>query len=214
MLDVHGGDDDGYVAFHTNLSGNTDTDGALVGLQAGTNNAYLWNYENGWLYFGTNSSFRMSINPSGNVGIGTTAPTHTLSVNGTASKTGGGLWSVFSDRRLKDLHGSYDKGLTEILALQPVVFNYKAGNPLDLPSDVEEIGLVAQDVQQIFPEAVKVSSNGYLDFNMHPINVAFVNAIKELKSSNDELRAVNESLQGQVDELASRLAEIEKMLKQ
>jgi hypothetical protein len=69
-----------------------------------------------------------------------------LSVNGTAGKTGGGMWLVFSDRRLKDLHGSYDKGLSEILALQPVVFNYKVDNPQNLQSDVQEIDLVAQEV--------------------------------------------------------------------
>jgi len=33
----------------------------------------------------------------GNVGIGTSAPTDKLSVNGTASKPGGGTWAVFSD---------------------------------------------------------------------------------------------------------------------
>ncbi len=38
--------------------------------------------------------------PQGNVGIGMT-PTHTFSVNGFASKTGGGNWDINSDSRLK-----------------------------------------------------------------------------------------------------------------
>ena len=206
-VDIHGGSTSCYLGFHTNASGSNATDGFLIGLAAPSNTGYVWMWDAHPLELGTNNTTRIYIAGDGNVGIGTDAPTNTLSVNGTAGKTGGGSWSVFSDRRLKDLHGSYDKGLTEILALQPVVFNYKTDNPLDLPSDVKEIGLVAQDVQQIFPEAVQVSSNGYLDFNMHPINVAFVNAFKELKHENDLLK-------DKVNKLESRLAEIEKTLGQ
>lgn len=205
-LDVHGGATSGYMIFHTDVSGSTGSDGLLVGLKD-NNIGYIFNYEDAAINIGTDGLVKMTILSEGNVGIGTLEPTHLLSVNGTAGKTDGGSWSVFSDRRLKDLHGSYDKGLTEILALQPVLFNYKANNPLDLPSDVEEIGLVAQEVQEIFPEAVKVSQNGYLDFNMHAVNVAFINAIKELKAEND-------NLQEKVNDLESRLAEIEKLLQQ
>ncbi len=150
----------------------------------------------------------MTIQGGGNIGIGTLFPDQRLTVAGNASKSvGGAFWATFSDRRLKDLHGSYDKGLAEILALQPVIFNYKADNPLDLPSDNEEIGFVAQEVQEIFPEAVSVTHSGYLDLNVNAINVAFVNAIKELKEEND-------NLQVKVNELETRLAEIEKMLQQ
>jgi len=183
-------------------SGDGILDGAFVGMAGSSPSAYFYNYEFGSIYFGTNSAYRMEIDPNGNVGIGTTSPTQLLSVNGSAGKTDGAFWSVFSDRRLKDLHGSYDKGLTEIMALQPVLFNYKADNPLDLPSDKEEIGFVAQEVQEIFPEAVNVNTSGYLDLNLNAVNMAFVNAIKELKAANDDL-------QEQVNELESRLAEIE-----
>ena len=48
--------------------------------------------------------------------------------------------------------------------------------------------LVAQEVQELFPEAVNEGPDGYLDFNMHPVNVALVNAVKELKAENDALR--------------------------
>lgn len=207
ILDVHGGTGDGYAAFHTDASGSTATDGFLVGMESAGANAWIFNYENGNLYLGTNSNVRMTILPNGNVGIGTFTPTQLLSVNGSAGKTDGAFWSVFSDRRLKELHGSYDKGLSEIMALKPVLFNYKADNQLDLPSDKEEIGFIAQEVQEIFPEAVNVTKSGYLDLNLNAINMAFVNAIQELKTEND-------NLQEQVNELESRLTEIEKMLQQ
>jgi len=164
----------------------------------------LW-YNGTYYSWGYGADYNYFARP---VGIGTTSlSTYELVVNGEAAKTGGGTWSNYSDIRLKNILGDYDKGLTEILALQPVVFNYKVDNPLDLPSDNEEIGLIAQEVREIFPEAVSVKQNGYLDFNMHSIMVAYVNAIKELKAENDDL-------QEQVNELESRLAAIEKMLQQ
>ena len=138
----------------------------------------------------------------GNLGIGTTAPAHELTVIGNAAKSmGGSTWLVLSDARLKNLAGNYNKGLDEIAALQPVKFFYKAGNPFDLPSDQEQIGFVAQEVQKVFPEAVHQSKDGYLDFNMHPVNVALVNAVKELKAENDRLRAENEQINARLSRI-------------
>jgi hypothetical protein len=117
-----------------------------------------------------------------------------LAVNGEAAKTGGSSWSVLSDVRLKNLTGAYVKGLNEIVALQPVTFTYTKDNPRELDPDKEQIGFIAQDVQKIFPEAINECPDGYLDFNMHAINVALVNAIKELKSENDQLKNNNDKL--------------------
>jgi hypothetical protein len=215
LLDVHGGTGNGYIGFHVDASGSTATDGLIVGISNGGTDAFLWNYENGSIFFGANAVPLMEIEPNGNVGIGTQSPDQRLTVSGNASKSSGGTtWAIYSDRRLKNVHGNYNKGLSEIVALQPIVFNYKTDNPLDLPSDNEEVGLIAQDVREIFPEAVSESRGGYLDFNMHPINVAFINAIKELKTENDNMKANNNYLKNEVNELELRLAEIERMLQQ
>jgi hypothetical protein len=146
------------------------------------------------------------------VGINTTTPNYNLDVNGTAGKTGGGSWSTSSDIRLKNVTGNYNKGLSEITALQPVLFTYKIANPRNLPSDAEQIGFVAQDVQKVFPEAVTEAEDGYLDFNIHAINVAVVNALKELKTENDQLKAENEILKSKNELIESRLTNLEKII--
>jgi hypothetical protein len=131
----------------------------------------------------------------GRVGIGTVAPQALLHVNGNACKPGGGVWDTPSDLRLKDVQGGYKKGLAEIVQLKPVRFRYKADNPRRLPSDTEEIGFIGQEIEKIFPEAVSKAEDGYLDFNMHPVNVAVINAIKELKAENEKLKARIEELE-------------------
>ena len=137
------------------------------------------------------------------VGIRTTNPTYALHVNGDAAKTNGSTaWIISSDKRLKDIHGTYENGLYEILALQTIRYNYKKDNPRQLPSEIEQVGFIAQDVQKIFPEAVNVQEDGYLDFNIHSINVAMVNAVKDLNEENVQLKK-------KVDELEKRLQKLE-----
>jgi hypothetical protein len=135
------------------------------------------------------------------VGINTPSPHYTLEVNGTAAKPDGGAWSNSSDGRLKDISGGYDRGLDQIASLKPVTFYYKEGNPRGLPSDEEYVGFVAQEVQDVFPKAVSEGKDGYLDFNMHRVSVAVVNAIKELKSENEALKIENRALRQDIEQI-------------
>jgi hypothetical protein len=151
---------------------------------------FSWGYDGNYNYFASN------------VTIGTpSVPGYNLVVNGSAAKTNGGSWSVLSDFRLKNIIGKYDKGLNEIIALQPVVFTYKEGNPRKISSVEQQVGFVAQDVQKIFPGAVNLCNDGYFDFNMHSVNVALVNAVKELKTENDRLKAKISSLEKRFEEI-------------
>ena len=139
------------------------------------------------------------------VGIGTISPGYLLEVNGSAAKPGGGSWSNSSDERLKDITGEYKGGLIEILELRPVTFHYKDMNARGLPSGEEYVGFIAQEVKEVFPEAVSEGPDGYLDFNMHPVNVAVVNAIKELKDENDNLKAENDMLRKKIEKIEALL---------
>jgi hypothetical protein len=147
------------------------------------------------------------------VGLGTTNPTQKLHVVGNAYKTEGGTsWATSSDLRLKTVLGNYEKGLDEIAALNAVRFEYNEGNPRELLSDVEHVGFVAQEVQEIFPEAVSEAEDGYLDFNIHAINIALVNAIKELKAENDRLLSENEHFKSVTSEILNRLEKLESLV--
>jgi hypothetical protein len=124
----------------------------------------------------------------GNVGIGTNAPTDKLSVNGTASKPGGGTWAVFSDERLKKIKGNFTSGLNAVMKLQPLRYEYKPDNALGIKSEGEHIGFGAQAVQKVIPEAVTMNSSGYLMVNNDPIIWTMLNAIKEQQKEIVELK--------------------------
>jgi hypothetical protein len=139
------------------------------------------------LHLFSNNSETMTLT-GGQVGIGTTSPTATLSVSGTANKTGGGSWDVFSDERLKLIRGNYNRGLNAVMQLQPLRYQYKPDNALGLTSKNEYIGFGAQAVQKVIPEAVTTNS-GYLQINNDPIIWTMLNAIKEQQKQIEELKA-------------------------
>ena len=141
---------------------------------------------------------RMRVDGAGNVGIGTTAPTDKLSVNGTASKPGGGSWAVFSDERLKNIKGDYSSGLDAIMKLQPIRYEYKEDNALGLMAEGEHIGFGAQALQKIIPEAVTRNSAGYLLVDNDPILWTMLNAIKEQNTEIAELKSQLKRLQAEV----------------
>ncbi|MHC4750092.1 MAG: tail fiber domain-containing protein [Planctomycetota bacterium] len=153
-------------------------------------------------YFSGNGYF------SGSVGIGTTSLGWTLTVNGSAAKSvGGTTWAVYSDRRLKEVYGEYEYGLSEVSKLNPVRYSYKENNEFELPTGKEHVGLVAQEVQDVIPEAVEENNKGYLMLNSDPIIWSMVNAIKELDAQNLELKAQNMELKQRLEALESRISQ-------
>jgi hypothetical protein len=131
---------------------------------------------------------RMRITSIGRVGIGTTAPDQLLSVNGDASKSGGGSWQTFSDERLKRIRGPFTSGLNAVMQLQPLRYEYKPNNAMGLASVGERIGFGAQAVQKVIPEAVTQNESGYLMVNNDPIIWTMLNAIKEQQKEIVELK--------------------------
>ena len=133
---------------------------------------------------------------SSRVGIGTTSPDQTLSVNGNASKSGGGTWATFSDRRVKKNIRQYEKGLDEILQIKPVIFNYNDKSGYS-NTHKDYVGVIAQDIEGVLPSTITRydDSNGpsglsdKRQFDSSEVLWALVNAVKELQAQNEALKA-------------------------
>ena len=110
-------------------------------------------------------------------------------MNGNASKAAGGSWLTFSDERLKDINGRFTPGLKEIMQLEPIRYEYKRDNALDIKSEGEHVGFGAQAVEKVIPEAVTIDEKGYRLVNNDPIMWAMLNGIKEQQKEIEQLKA-------------------------
>jgi hypothetical protein len=104
----------------------------------------------------------------GRVGINVLDPDFALTLlNDPANDLGRGLafaWDTYSDGRIKMDQEELDYGVEEILALQPKQYDQfgadlEAGEVILKENHIRSIGLVAQDVRGIIPEAVSVPAD-------------------------------------------------------
>jgi hypothetical protein len=108
--------------------------------------------------------------------------------------TGGTTWYQYSDSRLKKNINSIQNSLDKVSQLNPVNFHYNS----DDDTAPLRVGFIAQEVQQLFPEIVSVTSNqdysDVLGLSQTEMIPYIVKAVKELKQENDQLKAQNEQL--------------------
>ena len=147
------------------------------------------------------------------VGIGTKTPDNLLTVNGSADKPGGGSWGTYSDGRLKTVNGSFSSGLGQVMQLRPIRYRYKPDNGMGIRDADEHIGVVAQEVQRVIPEAVTENNKGYLLVNNDPIIWSMVNAIKEQQREIEQRRIENQEQKTLLRAQSTAIEEQRKMLR-
>jgi hypothetical protein len=143
---------------------------------------------------------RLTINPVG-MGIGTTTPGFLLHVNGSAGKPGGGSWSVASDERLKKNIRPLTGALDKLLAVHGVNFEYIEPEKIGELAG-ERTGLVAQEVEKVFPDWVETAPDGYKRVTVRGLEALVVEALRQLRSEKDN----------EIDQLKKSVAELKDML--
>lgn len=145
------------------------------------------------------------------VGTGTPQATFSLAVAGTAAKTGGGSWAVFSDQRLKKNISSMSGSLDTISALRPVNFEYTAKDHFSFTPGVQS-GFIAQEVQQVIPQWVNTADDGYFYLNQVGYEALIVDAIQELRAEKDAVQEEVNDLRLENELLNARLDRLEQMM--
>jgi hypothetical protein len=185
----------------------TSTGSGLIYVYDALNNPNIQLYAEGATYFN-----------GGNVGVGLTNPAYTLDVEGDFRvKTirpyvGGGnpvYWlpglGVFnwatSDISLKENIEPLLNSLDKLVRLNGISYNY-----IEDTSKRRYMGLIAQEVEKIFPELVYTNPTDNLKGIYYAEMAAVLTeAIKELKGENDRLKSENEEILLRLEKLEAKV---------
>jgi len=211
----------GYQAIQANTTASNNTAvgyQAGYGLTTGANNVCIgysagyysaaWSTGSNGIYIGYNSGAS-----SGSVSneivlavssVGKGASTAFIGgPNGVYQANNSTLWTVTSDQRLKKNIVDNNNGLEIIKQIQVRNFEYRLPEEItDVPKDQAikkqgiQLGVIAQELQQVLPECVKTESTGVMTVNADNLTWYMVNAIKELKSQLDSVKAELATLKG------------------
>jgi hypothetical protein len=126
------------------------------------------------------------------VGFGNTTPNAMVDVTGNIEYTG--TITDVSDRRLKENFSSIDSVLTKIMKIEGLSYNMIADT-----NKTREYGVIAQDVQPVFPEMVTVvdPENGYL-------GVSYIQLVPVLLEATKEQQAIIEAQKKEIAELKAK----------
>ena len=105
--------------------------------------------------------------------------------------------NVISDRRLKYVGKESTTGLDKVRQLKVFNFTYKKDT-----TKTPHVGVIAQDLQKVFPNAVKKGKDGFLTIRMEDMFYAVINAIKELD-------AKYQAQEKRINELEKRIEKLE-----
>ncbi len=108
--------------------------------------------------------------------------------------------NLLSDRRLKYVGKEFTSGLDKIRELK--VFNYTFKKD---ETKTPHVGVIAQDLQKIFPDAVKKGADGFLQIRMEDMFYAVINAVKELDSRVTALEKENAELKARLERLEAKI---------
>ncbi|MFC2089588.1 tail fiber domain-containing protein [Bacteroidota bacterium] len=116
-----------------------------------------------------------------------------------------------SDRRLKNNIEPLENSLTKMLAIQGVSFEWKDKTK----PEGQHIGLIAQDVEEVYPELVHTMENGTKAVNYSQMVAVLIESVRELNTKVEMLEEQNAQLKDNLlmqDELKAEMEVLKTML--
>ncbi|WP_156510976.1 MULTISPECIES: tail fiber domain-containing protein, partial [Emticicia] len=157
-------------------------DGAFYGMKTDTE-AGIW-IGNNWRFW---------VNNSGNA-----------TFTGTVTASCGVL--ACSDFRFKTNIKPIENSLASIMKINGVRYDWKKEEfPERNFNDKNQLGFIAQEIEKVFPEMVFTDEKGYKSVDYGRLTPVLVEAIKELKMMNDELKNKNQKIEGRLERIEAAL---------
>ena len=177
-------DENGKVSY--NLFTDTQSGGAETAYYRCNSDSYqsILNYNN-YVCMGLTASNPKSVNMLIKGGICS---------NSDGYPSGNGCPNISSDIRLKYDITENNDGLEKILQLKPYNYTYK------FDADTPQVGVIAQDLQNIFPDAVSKDEKGFLQIRLEDMFYALINSVKQLAQKIENIG--NQIVQAEKDILS------------
>jgi hypothetical protein len=112
---------------------------------------------------------------------------NSVAINGALTVTGDITAFYTSDKRLKDNITRIEDPLAKVLSISGNTYNWNE----ESGKEGNDVGVIAQEVLEVLPEAVTTRDNGYLAVDYQRIVPLLVEAIKEL---SDKVSALEDKL--------------------
>ena len=169
-------------------------------------------------YGGTNPAYYYGKRASGNAATYAECALNSLSYPNTTSPCislyTSAAPTTTSDRRLKNIDGKYTLGMDRLRKVKVYNYTFK-----DDKNKLPHVGVIAQELQKIFPTAVFQGEDGYLRIRWDEMFYAMINGIKEIdrrivtlvkrmtnvETQISQLEKENTELKTQVDNLTVRI---------
>jgi hypothetical protein len=145
------------------------------------------------------NTVRLVVTANGEVVVGSSAALPgsggaVFQVNGSAFKNNGvSAWDNTSDSRVKKDIRDFEFGLEEIKRIRPVRYRYTgAAGTIE---DLDGIGVIGQEIEQIIPETVRKAPAGEIDsndiddlriYNSSALTYVLINSVKQLSTLVDQ----------------------------
>lgn len=111
-----------------------------------------------------------------------------------------------SDERYKKNIVPLKNVLPDIMKLQGVKYNWRAAEFPDMHFDEgREIGIIAQELEKIFPEIVNTNKEGYKSVDYGKLSPILIEAVKELNAKNEIQKKINEEQQKMIEEMKKEI---------
>jgi hypothetical protein len=140
----------------------------LVGLATATNNFFTGTAAGDFVMYNQVNGYKLFVvNYSGGVYL----------------TSGATSWTANSDIRLKNINSHIENAVEKLSTLQTINFSYK-----DDKFKKQNLGLIAQEVEKIFPELIDKNNDGMLGVRYTELVPVLIKAIQELKLEIETLK--------------------------
>jgi hypothetical protein len=205
----------GFLTGHDNISGNNDT---YIGTEAGQNindgndNVFI-GHNAGWSdESGSNKLYIDNCASGGNC----TSPliygefdNHIVNINGTLVMT---AFTSPSDARNKKNIEPLAVSLDKVLQLKGVSYDWKSeGNTSGDFDKRKQIGLIAQEVEEIIPEVVYTDNKGYKSLSYDKLVPLLIEAIKEQHKTIAQKSQIMDRQQVSIKMLSEKLEKLDEL---